>query len=157
LQEVFQKISKEVPPVSSAHSQLCSLPGIFTGNAENCVKVVHYGGGNWADIISGLGSLGDEILSVGGVVKGDVVSKLSHSYQVGGSIQIGGAGIRVDGSNNSSGSSVVVAIGRKFSSNFSTHSDNADGITIYTDNFDENGFSKGSWGYTLLAQDSIPS
>jgi hypothetical protein len=157
LQEVFQKVSKEVPPVSSALSQLYSLPGIFNGNAENGVKVVHYDGGNWADIHSALGSLGDGILSAGGVVTGNGVSKLSHSYQVGGSIQIGGAVIHVDGSNDSSGSSAYVVIGRNVSSNFSTPSGNADGIIIDTDNLDENGFFKGSWGYKPLAQDSIPS
>jgi hypothetical protein len=74
LEEVFQKVWKEVPPVSFALSQLYSLPGIFTGNAENGVKVVHYGGGNWDDILSGLGSLGDGTLSAGVVVKGNGVS-----------------------------------------------------------------------------------
>lgn len=140
MQEVFQKISKEVPPVSSALSQLYGLPGIFTGNAENGVKVVHYVGGNWADILSGLGSLCDGTLSAGGVVKGNGVSKLSQSYQVGGSTQIGGTVIHVDGSNNSTGSSAYVVIGRNLSSNFSTHSGNADGIIIDTDNLDKNGF-----------------
>jgi hypothetical protein len=135
LQEVFQKVSKEVPPVSSALSQLYSLPGIFTGNSEDGVKVVHYGGGNWADILSGLGSLGDGILSAVGVVKGNVVSKLSQFYQVGGSIQIRGTFIHVDGSNNSSGSSAYVVIGRKVSSNFNIHSGNADVKIIDTDNF----------------------
>ena len=134
MQEVFQKVSKEVPPVSSALSQLHTLPGIFTANAENGVKVVHYGGENWADILSGLSSLGDGILSAVGVVKGNVVSKLSQSYQVGGSVQIGGAVIHVDGSNNSNGSSAYVVIGRNISSNFNIHSGNADGIIIDTDN-----------------------
>lgn len=157
MQEVFQKVSKEAPSVSSALSQLYSLPGIFTGNAENGVKVVHYGGGNWADILSGLGSLSGGILSAGGVVKGNGVSKLSQPYQVGCCIQIGGAVIHVDGSNINSGSSAYVVIGRNVSSDFSKHSGNADGIIIDTDNLDENGFFKGSWGYTPLAQDSIPS
>jgi len=157
LLEVFQKVSKETPPVSAALSQLYSLPGIFTGNGENGVKFVHYGSGNWADILSGLGSLGGRILSAGGVVKGKGVSKLSQSYQVGCSIQIRGAVIHVEGNNNSSGSSAYVVTGRNVSSNFSTHSGNTDGIIIDTDNWDENGFFKGSWGYTPLAQDSIPS
>jgi hypothetical protein len=114
---------------------LYSLPGIFTGNAEGGVKFVHYGGGNWADILSGLGSLGDGILSAVGVVKGKVVSKISQSYQVGGSIQIGGTFIHVDGSNNSSGSSAYVVIGRNVSSNFNIHSGNVDGMIIDNDNF----------------------
>jgi hypothetical protein len=124
LQEVFQKLSKDVPPVSSALSQLYLyiLSGIFTGNAEIGVKVLHYGGGNWAGNLSRLGSLGDGILSAGGDFKGNGVSKLSPSYQVGGSIQIGGAVIHVDDSNNSSGGSACVVIGRKVSSNFSTDS-----------------------------------
>jgi hypothetical protein len=74
------------------------------------------------------------------------VSKLSQSYQVGGSTQIGGAVIHVDGSNNSTGSSAYVVIGRNLSSNFSTHSGNADGIIFDNDNVDKNGFFKGSWG-----------
>ena len=157
MQEVFRKVSKEEPPVSSALSQLYTLPRIFHGNAENGVKVVHYSGGNWADILSGLGSLGVGVLSAGGVVKGNAVNKLSQSYQVGGSIQIGGAVIHVDGSNNRSGSSTYFVIGRNVSSNFSTYNGNADGLIIDTDKLDENGFFKGSRAYKPPAQDSIPS
>jgi hypothetical protein len=134
---------------------LYKLPGIFTGNVENGVKVVHYGGGNWADILSGLGFFGDAIVSVGGVVNGNVVSKLTQPYQVGGSMQIGGAVIHVDGSNSSSDSSGYVVIGRNVSSNFNTDVDSADGIIIDNDNLDENGFFKGSWGYIPLAEESI--
>lgn len=110
-----------------------------------------------ADILSGLGSLGGGILSAGGVVKGNGVSKLSQSYQVGCSKQIRGAIIHVDCSNNSSGSRAYVVTGRNVSSNFSTHSGNTDDIIIDTDNLDGNGFFKGSWDYTPLAQDSIPN
>jgi hypothetical protein len=124
---------------------------------ENGVQVVHYGGENWADILSGLGFFGDGILGAGGVINGNVVSKLSQPYQVGGSIQVGGAVIHVDGSNSSGGSSGYVVIGRNISSNFNTHVGSADGIIIDNENLDEIGFFKGSWGYTPLAEESIQS
>ena len=82
----------------------------------------------------------------------------TQPYQVGCSVQIRGAVIHVDGSNNNSDSSAFVVTGRSVSSNFSTHSGNTDGIIFDTDNLDENGFFfKGSWGYTPLGEDSFPS
>ncbi|KDQ71512.1 hypothetical protein L798_11484 [Zootermopsis nevadensis] len=137
---------------TSRFSNLYHLPGFITGNVIDGVNVVHYGVGNWTDIVSGLGFLPQGNLNASAVIDIKGISKIRHPYQIGASLQIGGAVIPVEGS--SSNRSVVIGDAGSRGSDFIG---NATGIIVSTDDLDENGFLNGTWGYMPLRTESIQS
>jgi hypothetical protein len=153
LQKLFQEASNVAAQGSSSLSKLYKLPGFLTENVDDVVKVVHYGGGNWADILSGLGFFPDGNNSHIAPIEIKGINKVSHPYRIGESLQIGGKVIPIEGSS----SNRFVVIGDMGSSSGTTVIGNASGIIISAGNLDENGFLNGSWGYTPLTAGLIQS